>query len=303
MTGLMFRRRAAAAACLLLAVGVLGGGVGEGAAQPVRHATGQEVVPAYEGWEQNSDGSFSLVFGTMNRNWDEALDIPVGAANNIEPGGPDQGQPTHFLPRRNRFLFRIRVPADFGDQELVWTLTSPNGETKKAYASLHPDYFIDDVILQRNSGAPTTDWLLTNTAPRLDVLGATTRTVAVGEPLTLTAVATDDGVPEWFQLPPRPTHVTTFGARGLRVAWFVYRGAGGATTFEPEQFQVWEDRRVGANSPWGPGWGAPPLPPDDKWEVQATFSEPGTYVVRCLAHDGGLMVAEDITVVVGGDAQ
>ena len=303
MTSLHAWPRAAVAACLLLAIAVLGLAVGEGEAQPVRHATGQEVVPAYEGWEQNPDGSFNLVFGTMNRNWDEALDIPIGPNNSVEPGGPDQGQPTHFLPRRNRFLFRIRVPADFGDQERVWTLTSPNGETKKAYASLHPDYFIDDIILQRNSGAPTADWLLTNEAPRLEVLGGTARTVAVGEPLTLTAVATDDGVPEWFQLPPRPTHVTTFGARGLRVAWFVYRGAGAEAAFEPEQFQVWEDRRVGANSPWGPGWGAPPLPPDDKWEVQATFSEPGTYVVRCLAHDGGLMVAEDITVVVSGDAQ
>ena len=303
MTSLLAWRRAVARGSLLLAVAVLAAGVGEGAAQPVRHATGQEVVPAYEGWERNPDGSFSLVFGTMNRNWDEALDIPIGPNNSVEPGGPDQGQPTHFLPRRNRFLFRIRVPADFGDQERVWTLTSPNGETKKAYASLHPDYFIDDVILQRNSGAPTADWLLTNEAPRLEVLGGAARTVAVGEPLTLTAVATDDGVPEWFQLPPRPTHVTTFGARGLRVAWFVYRGTGAEAAFEPEQFQVWEDRRVGANSPWGPGWGAPPLPPDDKWVVQATFSEPGTYVVRCLAHDGGLMVAEDITVVVSGDAQ
>ena len=302
MTRLMRWRRAAAQVCLLLAVAVLGGAVGEGEAQPVRHATGQEVVPAYEGWEQNPDGSFNLVFGTMNRNWAEALDIPIGPDNNIEPGGPDQGQPTHFLPRRNRFLFRIHVPSDFGDQELIWTLTSPNGKTKKAYASLHPDYFIDDVILQRNSGAPTADWLLTNEPPALDVPGDTTRSVAVGEPLTLTAVATDDGVPEWFRLPPRPAHVTTFGARGLRVAWFVYRGAG-TVAFEPEQFQVWEDRRVGANSPWGPGWGAPPLPADDTWEVRATFSEPGTYVVRCLAHDGGLMASRDITVVVGSGAQ
>ena len=303
MTRLLCWRRAAAQACLLLAVALLGGAAGDAEAQPVRHATGQEVVPAYEGWEQNPDGTFNLVFGTMNRNWAEALDIPIGPRNSIEPGGPDQGQPTHFLPRRNRFLFRIQVPADFGENELIWTLTSPNGETKKAYASLHPDYFIDDVILQRNSGAPTADWLLTNEAPRLEVPGEATRSVAVGEPLTLQAVVTDDGVPEWFRLPPRPTHVTTFGARGLRVAWFVYRGAGAATSFEPEQFQVWEDRRVGANSPWGPGWGAPPLPPDDTWEVQATFSEPGTYVVRCLAHDGGLMAARDITVVVAGDAE
>ena len=299
MTGLLFRRRATRRGCVLLAVVVLGAGVGEGSAQPVRHDTGQEVVPSYDGWERNPDGSFNLVFGTMNRNWEEALDIPIGPANNIEPGSPDQGQPTHFLPRRNRFLFRIRVPSDFGDKELIWTLTSPNGKTKKAYASLHPDYYIDDIILQRNSGAPTAAWLLTNKAPELEIPGETTRTVQAGQPVTLTAVATDDGVPEWFALPPRPAHVTTFGARGLRVAWFVYRGAGTAM-FEPAQFDVWEDRRVGANSPWGPGWGAPPLPPDGKWVVEATFGEPGTYVVRCLAHDGGLMTSEDITVVVVG---
>ena len=297
MTGRPFRRGASKRGCVLLAVAVLGAGVEDGSAQPVRHATGQEVVPAYEGWEPNPDGSFNLVFGTMNRNWEEELDIPTGPANNIEPGGPDQGQPTHFLPRRNRFLVRIRVPSDFGDKELVWTLTSPNGKTKRAYASLHPDYYIDDIILQRNSGAPTRDWLLTNKVPELEVDGKTTRTVHVGQPLTLTAVATDDGVPEPYALPPRPTGVTTVAARGLRLAWFVYRGEG-TVTFEPEPFKVWEDRRVGANSPWGPGWGPPPLPPDGKWVVQATFGEPGTYVLRCLAHDGGLMTSEDITVIV-----
>ena len=66
----------------------------------------------------------------------------------------------------------------------------------------------------------------------------------------------------------------------------------------PEPFKVWEDRRVGANSPWGPGWETPPLPPDDKWVLQATFGKPGTYVLRCLAHDGGLMASEDITLIV-----
>ena len=125
----------------------------------------------------------------------------------------------------------------------------------------------------------------------------------MGQPLTLTAVAKDDGVPERVALRPRPQGVTTIASRGLRVAWFVYRGAGAAATFEPEQFKVWEDRRVGADSPWAPGWGPPPVPADDTWEVQATFSEPGTYVVRCLVHDGGLMAARDITVVVTGDAE
>src|SRR5512145_1941434 len=101
-------------------------------------STGQNVAPAYEGWEKNADGSFNLVFGYFNRNWEEQIDVPVGAANTIEPGGPDRGQPTHFLPRRNRFVFRIRVPADFGDQELVWTLRSQGTETV-AIGSLRPD--------------------------------------------------------------------------------------------------------------------------------------------------------------------
>ena len=133
-TGARLPRRALA---LVLLAGLLVGLAAQDAdAQRMRRAYdfGQEVVPAYEGWEQNEDGSFSLVFGTMNRNWEEELHIPIGPDNSIEPGGPDQGQPTWFLPRRNRFLFRIRVPADFGDKELVWTLTSPNGETKRAYA-------------------------------------------------------------------------------------------------------------------------------------------------------------------------
>ena len=296
------RRRLPGRACLLLcAAGLALGGIVESRAQQ-RLLSGQEVMPAYEGWERNADGSFNLVFGTLNRNWAEELDIPVGPANNVEPGGPDQGQPTHFLPRRNRFLFRVRVPADFGDNEVVWTLASPNGETKRAYATLHPDYYIDDLVLQRNNGAPASDELLVNEAPLLAVEGAPARMAAAGQPLALRARVEDDGLLPPAALPPtdpeRPGRVTKNAARGLRLAWFVYRGAG-KVAFEPEQFRAWEDTREGSNSPWAPGWKVPPVPPDATWEVQATFSEPGTYVLRCLAHDGGLTAAQDVTVVVG----
>src|SRR5437764_11605707 len=92
-------------------------------AQSLTYSRGQNVSPAYEGWEQNADGSFSFLFGYMNRNWEEEIDLPVGPDNDIEPGGPDQGQPTHYLPRRNRFIFKVRVPRDFGQKEMVWTLT------------------------------------------------------------------------------------------------------------------------------------------------------------------------------------
>src|SRR5205814_10374781 len=57
---------------------------------------GSSITPAYEGWYVSPDGSFSMLIGYYNRNTKETLDIPVGPTNRVEPGGPDQGQPTHF---------------------------------------------------------------------------------------------------------------------------------------------------------------------------------------------------------------
>src|SRR6266478_4996261 len=71
------------------------------------HDAGQNVTPAYEGWFKNPDGSVSMLFGYFNRNLKEELDVPIGPNNEIEPGGPDRGQPTHFLPRRQWGLFTV----------------------------------------------------------------------------------------------------------------------------------------------------------------------------------------------------
>src|SRR4029079_6075025 len=91
-------------------------------AQSLTYTRGQNVAPAYEGWEQDADGVKYFLFGYMNRNWEQELDVPVGPDNSFNIGGADQGQPTHFLPRRNRFVFRVRVPNGFSDKdELVWT--------------------------------------------------------------------------------------------------------------------------------------------------------------------------------------
>ena len=277
-----------------------------GSSAQVAAPSGENIAPVYEGWEKNPDGSFNLVFGYFNRNWVEEIDLPVGPNNTIEPGGPDQGQPTHFLPRRNRFLFRIRVPRDFGEKELVWTLTS-HGKTERAYATLKPDYFMDNDVIQNNTGAsggtggkPDT---LGNKAPTLKVEGGKTRQAAVGQPVTLIAIATDDGMPTPRPLKLPEGRIFGFGrgtpgsATGLRLSWFVYRGAG-KVTFDPPQITAWEDYREGRNSPWSTGWSTPPAPPDGKWLARATFSEPGTYVLRVLAHDGGLGTPEDITIVV-----
>ncbi len=161
--------------------------------------------PAYEGWIPNADGSFTLVFGYMNANWQQEFDIPIGPQNAIEPGGPDQGQPTHFYPRRNPFLFSIRVPADFGSKELIWTLTA-NGKTEKAYASLKADYQIDPQVISTEVGGDfgsLRDELRTNIPPELSV-AETKRSVKIGEPVSLVAVAKDpDNIPA-RRGPPKP---------------------------------------------------------------------------------------------------
>src|SRR5258708_13816414 len=99
----------------------------QSATASTRHWSGQGVAPVYEGFDINPDGSFNMWFGYMNRNYEEELDIPVGAANTFEPGG-DRGQPTHFTTRRHKDVFKVTVPRRFADKPLVWKLTR-NGQT------------------------------------------------------------------------------------------------------------------------------------------------------------------------------
>src|ERR1035441_994135 len=67
--------------------------------EPARDS-GSSITGAFEGWFKNPDGSFSLLLGYYNRNRKQEVDIPIGPNNRIEPGGPDRGQPTHFMPGR-----------------------------------------------------------------------------------------------------------------------------------------------------------------------------------------------------------
>ena len=137
---------------LLLAALTAGLAYQTASTQMLTYARGQNVSPAFEGWEKNPDGSFNMMFGYMNRNWEEEVDVPIGPDNNISPGLPDQGQPTHFQPRRNRFVFKVRVPADWGKKELVWTLTT-KGKTEKAFASLREDSLVDNIVQASEQGA------------------------------------------------------------------------------------------------------------------------------------------------------
>jgi hypothetical protein len=261
------------------------------------------ITPVYEGWVPNPDGSYDLLFGYMNRDWNDQVAIPLGPDNNMQPDGPDRGQPTNFFPRRNRFVFRVHVPKDFGSKEIIWTLTS-KGRTDKTYASLRPDYVLDDTSIMSNvgtgGGLSTTPDMVGNKAPVLKVEGNTSRTARVGEAVTFAAVATDDGKPNRRDMPPLlgGNYMLPQSATGLRLSFFVYRGPGAAVTFDPPQAEVWENTRDGGRSPWSAGFKTPPIPEGNRWQARATFMQPGTYVVRALAHDGGLWASQDITVVV-----
>jgi hypothetical protein len=149
------------------------------AAQQLQYLSGQNVAPYFEGWEANPDGSFNMVFGYLNRNYVEELNVPLGPNNQIEPTTLPQPQPTHFYPRRHRFLFRVRLPKDWGKKDVVWTLTS-NGKTEKAYGNLVPEQAMDaDVIIHNRGGSP-------GPAPTIEIVGDATRTVSVNDALTLT---------------------------------------------------------------------------------------------------------------------
>lgn len=347
-------------------------------AQSLTYTKGQNVAPVYEGWEQDPDGSKWFIFGYMNRNWVEEVSVPVGVDNAFTPGAPDLGQPTRFLPRRNRFVFRVAVPRTFTEtDEMIWTLTS-NGKTEKAWASLRADYVLDNVAKMSETGAlgagTSNPELRANVAPVVAVEGSRQLTARTGEPLTLTAVVTDDGIPRRptggnplaaiFSTPARtadgdppaatsapaaapagrglppaflailsgqgtpqefaaaaealgvteatlqtlinarrnpamnpPARITVGKTTGLHLSWLVYRGAG-TVTFSPEQVKTWEDTRAGMNSPWAPLWTPPRMPADGKVVVQATFAQPGTYVLKAVADDGGLLGMDTVTVTV-----
>ncbi|HMF99237.1 MAG TPA: hypothetical protein VKE96_33290 [Vicinamibacterales bacterium] len=260
------------------------------------------ITPVYEGWLPNADGSFDLVFGYFNRAWEEPMTIPLGPNNTIDPGG-DLGQPTYFFPRRNRFVFTVRVPKDFGTKEIVWTLAS-KGRVDKAYGTLKNDYVLDDTVIMSNIGAggalSTTPDMVGNKPPVLAFEGPKQRTTTVGAAVPLAAVATDDGKPNKRNMPPvlGGNYMLPQTANGLRLSFFVYRGAGNAVTFDPPQAEVWEDTRDGGRSPWSAGWVVPPIPEGNRWQAHATFAEPGTYVIRALAHDGGLFTSQDVTIIV-----
>ena len=249
---------------------------------------GQDVVPSFDGWIHNPDGTFTFVFGYLNRNYKQELAIPAGPDNKLESGAADQGQPTYFLPRRHAFVYRVTVPADWGKKELVWSITA-NGQTEKAYASLQLEEEITTrVVMTRGGLSPGLDD--PNKAPSVSIVPVTSATVRA--PVDLTALITDDGLPKprvvkaRTEVAPGKAQTNSAGGgrrAGLSVTWFEYRGPAKVTFSPPDPVHV----------------GTPGQPiADGKAQATAQFTEPGTYVLRATADDGGLSTTADVTITV-----
>ena len=217
---------------------------------------GKSITPAFEGWYKNSDGTFTLLLGYFNRNSKQILEIPVGPNNRIEPGGPDQGQPTYFAPRRAWGVFTITVPKDFGTKKLTWTITA-NGETTSVPVSLNPPYEV----------SPFKDLAMGNTPPVLKFTpdGPSLTGPPRGIAATYEATSTQPATIEFWASDKGNTQGAPSAGRGGAISLSLHKFRGpGDIKFANERPRMGEDGKV---------------------STTASFSAPGDYVVRVQAND------------------
>jgi hypothetical protein len=220
---------------------------------------GSSITPAFEGWYQNADGSYSLLIGYFNRNKAETLDIPVGPNNRIEPGPIDQGQPTHFQVGRQWGVFVIKVPKDFGTKTVTWTITS-NGETQTIPFTLNRNYPIEPFEEKGMGNKPPVFTVAgaTFTGPPTAVAASLTATAKQPVPITLTVAD------------PKQTKQGSENRGG--------RNAGNVATVSFHKFRgpgevKFEPARVGTKAQ------------DESVTTSATFSLPGEYLLRVQGND------------------
>jgi hypothetical protein len=307
------RRIACASLALVLAAS------GDVARAQTPFLRGQGVQPVYEGFQKNADGTISMVFGYLNRNFQEEPFIPVGANNFFEPGPQDRGQPTHFDTRRQSFIFMVKLPADWGNKDLVWTINH-NGRTATAIGSLLPSWIIDEGTWRANRGSGiggrTADGYTDDKPPVVQIVGPTSLKTTVAQPLTVTASASDDGRPG-----PRPKSPPRPGGEGGSASRVVLSnpdlpsiggdnnnaatGSGGPadqnivkvrTAFETGLAVTWRHYRGAGSVTFTPQ--AVAVRADGKATTQMRFSAPGTYVIKAVADDSSFTADADLTVVV-----
>jgi hypothetical protein len=235
------------------------------------HAAGQGVTPAFEGWFHNADGTYSIMVGFYNRNLKQVVDVPIGPDNNIQPGGPDMGQPTHFPAGRGWGPFTITVPKDFGTKELVWTLTA-NGRTNKVPLNIKDLWEISPYIDALNNTPP---WLAFQSLDEAGPMSqgqkslVTKRTAKVGVPLDLTVYVADDGVMSPGRNPPKDL---------ITLAWSELRSPDGADPVKFSEEKPKVEKVDVKKMPKAAVFAG-------KATTTATFTDPGEYTLYLAVND------------------
>jgi hypothetical protein len=209
---------------------------------------GQPVIPIFESWYNEPNGTVSLSFGYINLNSEEELYIPIGPDNNLEPKQFNGAQPTHFdvAPKaparfsRHQSVFTVNIPKDYkGD--VVWTLKVKGKPYSSPGRAKSSEYDID--VLDGLTEAPVAP------AFKFGGVGQAGRgrnafmapiTAVAGQPVPL-KVAVD--------LLSRPQTTIT---------WYHHQGAG-KVTFDPKETV---------------------LKASGDAATTATFSAPGEYMLR-----------------------
>ena len=294
----------------------------------ILHRFGQSIQPIFEGFEKNPDGSFTMWFGYLNRNYDELPNVPIGANNAFlaadgvidagpvredlvldDPGAADRGQPTFFYPRRQQFVFGVQVPADFVGKELVWNLTY-NGETSVAVGTLEQGniWSVDEGVWSANRGRGVggrTGVAYANQPPIVRMVGVEGQlSTAVGRPLTRRVFASDDGFPGARENPrrrpqqdPLPNDLPVVGG-----------GIGRNSPKSQGIINYTAADKTGLAITWIKYRGPGPVQFDsavtsllasgEEVVASVSFSQSGTYVLRAYADDGSYTRSSDVTVVV-----
>lgn len=255
--------------------------------------TGQNVTPAMEGWFANPDGSSTVIIGYYNRNaaGTAPIDVPIGPDNKIEPGGPDQGQPTHFLGRRQWGMFSITIPKANAGKKLTWTLVS-NGQPASITIWPNPPYNVSPFKSDFNGNTPPVVKLEASgpelTGPPRGV--AKTYTAAVNQPLTLTlwvkdappTIVTARGAARGDSAPPDTADAP--GGRGAGAGGRGGRGRGGAAGPGGNALRMsWARYRGPAEPVFAAA--TPAIAADGKAETTATFPQAGEYWLRAQFND------------------
>ncbi len=238
-----------------------------------RKASGDLIAPMFNGWIKNPDGSVTLIFGFANRNRTEVVDIPLGPDNHIEPAQFDGVQPTHFpvydrggfVGVQERGVFAVTVPADMAGTEVVWTLNHAG------HAYSVPGRAVADAY-EMSSGEAALGSLNPTIRFNLDGSESTDRegiyapkvTASVGKPVQLSAYVQDRGNRSNYA--EVESIIVPLGTE-----WLLHQGPV-AAGFEPAAITGRDREKTGADEDSVDGWTVV--------QTQATFWEPGDYVVR-----------------------